>query len=101
MITRFVKLTFEPEKTATFIDVFESSKNLIRNFEGCHHLELLNDVNQPNVFFTLSKWESEEALNKYRYSELFRSVWAQTKIHFAAKPETWSLHVSSTGEKEF
>ncbi len=98
MITRFVKLQFTPERIPEFLEVFEKSKNQIRNFPGCRHLELLNDVQNPHVFFTLSKWDSEEDLNKYRYSELFRTIWAQTKIHFEAKPETWSLLVQSESD---
>jgi len=91
MIIRIVKMTFEPEKVNEFLEVFNSSKQLIRNFEGCSRLELLNEINISNVFFTYSYWESEEALNNYRDSELFKSVWSKTKILFAAKTEVWSV----------
>ena len=91
MIIRIVKMTFMPEKVNDFLEVFNSSKHLIRNFEGCSRLELLNDINTHTVFFTYSYWESEEALNKYRNSELFASVWSRTKILFAAKTEAWSV----------
>ena len=39
---------------------------------------------------TYSHWESEEALNKYRDSELFKSVWSFTKALFAEKPQAFS-----------
>ena len=51
MIIRIVKMTFEPEKVNEFLEVFNSSKQLIRNFEGCSRLELLNEINISNVFF--------------------------------------------------
>lgn len=91
MIIRIVKMTFMPEKVNEFLKVFNASKHLIRNFEGCSHLELLNDINSPNIFFTYSYWQSEEALNKYRNSELFAGVWKETKILFADKTEAWSV----------
>jgi len=91
MIIRIVKMTFIPEKVNDFLEVFNASKQLIRNFEGCSHLELLNDINSGNIFFTYSYWVSEEALNKYRNSELFAGVWSRTKILFAAKTEAWSV----------
>lgn len=91
MITRIVKMTFDETKVSEFVKVFDASKDRIRNFSGCSHLKLLNDINSPNIFFTYSHWESEEHLNAYRNSELFISTWAQTKVLFAAKPEAWSV----------
>ena len=91
MIIRIVKMTFLPEKVNDFIEVFNESKQLIRAFEGCNHLELLNDVNSTNIFFTYSYRDTEEDLNNYRHSELFKSVWAKTKVLFAAKTEAWSV----------
>ena len=84
-------MTFAPEHVSTFLDVFESSKERIRGFEGCNHLELLNDINQPNIYFTYSHWDSQEHLNAYRDSELFGDVWPRTKVLFSAKPEAWSV----------
>jgi heme-degrading monooxygenase HmoA len=95
MIKRLVKLTFQSDKTADFITVFEDSKKLIRNREGCLHLELLRDAASPNVFFTLSFWENEAALNAYRDSELFKTTWAKTKVLFSDKPRAWTTEVVS------
>jgi heme-degrading monooxygenase HmoA len=91
MITRIVKLTIQHERTAEFIALFNESRTLIRNMTGCSHVELLNDVHQPNIFFTHSRWDSEEHLNMYRDSDLFKNIWPRTKILFADKPEAWSL----------
>lgn len=93
MIIRIVKMTFDPQKVSSFLEVFDASKEMIRNFEGCSHLKLLNDINSPNIFFTYSHWESEAHLDAYRNSELFQTTWARTKILFAAKPEAWSVEV--------
>lgn len=91
MIIRIVKMNFKAEKRNDFLEIFNSSKERIRNFEGCSHLELLNDAQSPNTFFTYSFWESEEHLDRYRNSELFGTVWSKTKILFDSKPEAWSL----------
>ncbi|MCC9167848.1 putative quinol monooxygenase [Pontibacter harenae] len=91
MIIRIVRMTFQEEKVADFLEIFRNSRDKIRAFEGCNHVELLQDVNQPNVYSTYSLWDSEEHLNKYRQSELFGSVWPATKALFADKPQAWSL----------
>lgn len=96
MLIRIVKMSFEPSRTDDFLEVFHASKQFIRGFEGCTHLELLNDINQPHIFFTYSYWESEAHLNKYRDSELFAGVWAKTKALFNAKPEAWSVNRAVT-----
>lgn len=92
MIIRIVKMTFRMEEVETFRALFESKKQLIRGFRDCVHLELWQDAQDVAVFFTYSHWKSEEALNKYRSSALFKEVWADTKALFAAKPEAWSVN---------
>ena len=91
MLIRIVKMTFAPEKVTGFLNHFNEWKIKIRNMPGCSHLELLNDIHSPNIFFTYSYWDSEMDLNNYRNSELFENVWAKTKVLFVAKPEAWSV----------
>lgn len=91
MITRIVKLTIDPAKKQDFISIFQNNKEHIRGFEGCLHVELLQNKQYDNIFFTYSKWESEDHINAYRKSELFGIVWKQTKATFCAAPEAWSV----------
>lgn len=91
MLTRIVKMTFDPTKVNEFLDIFERSKNEIRKMEGCTHLELMKDCDHENGFSTVSHWENEEALNNYRNSEIFKEVWPKTKLLFIAKPIAFSL----------
>ena len=84
-------MTFDPLKIDEFLANFDSNKTKIRSFEGCRHLELFQDQNKTNIFFTYSYWNSEVALNNYRHSELFKSVWAKTKPLFIERPEAWSV----------
>ncbi len=82
---------FERENIPSFERIFEASQEYIRSFEGCRHLELYKDLGNPDVFFTYSIWESEEALEAYRTSGFFREVWGKTRALFAEKPQAWSL----------
>ena len=91
MFIRIVKMSFEASKIELFLKNFNANKEKIRNFEGCNFLQLLRDKNDPTLFFTYSYWESEEHLEAYRNSELFKTVWAQTKILFNNKPMAWSV----------
>lgn len=91
MLTRIVRMEFRPEETTAFHDIFDRSKSQIRQFPGCLKLELLSDAGNPAVRYTLSVWESAEALEAYRQSELFARTWAATKALFGAKPQAFSL----------
>jgi quinol monooxygenase YgiN len=91
MITRIVKMTFVPEKVETFLEVFHANANSIRTYPGCLQMQLLRDLHQEHVYYTYSQWKSEEDLNHYRNSSLFRGIWAATKINFAEKAEASSL----------
>jgi quinol monooxygenase YgiN len=93
MVKRIVKLTFRAELVPDFMAIFEESKAKIRAFDGNLHLELLRDIAQPNVLFTLSFWENEQALASYRQSELFKATWARTKALFAEKAVAWTVEV--------
>lgn len=91
MFVRIVKLSFEPSKVDEFLSNFDKIKHKVRGFDGCNHLELLQDKDNTNVFFTYSYWETEQHLENYRHSELFKGIWAQTKALFNDKPEAWSV----------
>jgi (4S)-4-hydroxy-5-phosphonooxypentane-2,3-dione isomerase len=93
MIRRIVKLTFEASNLPQFLQVFETSKQAIRAFEGCLSMELLCDTSQENVLFTVSQWRSLHDLEAYRNSELFKQTWAKTKVLFSDKAQAWSLEV--------
>ena len=107
MIKRIVKLSFHPEHVPTFLSIFAESKSKIVAMPGCHSVALLRCTEPDFVFFTYSYWDSEEDLNAYRHSELFRRTWAKTKILFNDRPLAWSteevdraeLTVSTTDNK--
>lgn len=91
MIKRIVKLSFQPEKVEEFKAIFKNNWKSIKGFEGCVHVELLQDQVSPNIFFTYSLWQSQQHLDAYRDSELFGRVWGSTKQLFNDKPQAWSV----------
>lgn len=91
-VIRIVQMTFSPDKVSVFLDLFAQRKHMIREFEGCLHLELWRHQQQSNIFYTYSIWESEEALNRYRASHFFDETWQQTKVLFADKPVATTLY---------
>lgn len=91
MIIRIVKMTFDSDKVGQFLNTFHENKGRIRNFPGVGKLELLREESGGNVFFTYSTWTDKDALENYRRSELFKSVWKETRQLFSEKAEAWSV----------
>jgi len=91
MLKRIVKLTFKPEKTTEFMDNFPQRKEKILAMPGCHSVELFRDISDNRIFFTISEWDDEAALNAYRNSDFFRATWSHVKQGFDDKPQAWSV----------
>ena len=90
MIKRIVKMTFLEGNETAFLDLFDQVQKSIISFNGCHSLELVRNMHERNIFFTISEWENEEALHEYRKSALFGETWPKTKALFAQHAEVWS-----------
>ena len=84
-IHRWVKMHFQKNRVDEFLLVFESSKEKIRARSGCLSLQLIQDPDSPNILCTSSIWDSEESLNDYRNSALFKETWSKTKPLFQEK----------------
>ena len=91
-LIRIVRMVFAPEFIPRFKTLFHESSPRIRAFVGCTKLELWQDAKYENIFYTYSHWASADHLELYRSSELFNSVWRQTKEGFVDKPQAWSTH---------
>ena len=85
-------MQFKKEFVPGFKQTFEKYRSEIRNSPGCIKLELLRDINQPEIFMTYSWWQDEKSLEAYRHSSTFKEVWPLTKVGFSEKPEAWSLN---------
>ncbi|HYK76244.1 MAG TPA: antibiotic biosynthesis monooxygenase family protein [Daejeonella sp.] len=91
MITRIVQLNIQPEHLPAFKEIFYQSKPLIEAFGGCEKTDLFNDLENPTQCFTISYWHSDEDLQTYRSSDLFKTTWAKVKPLFAERARAWSL----------
>ncbi len=96
MLIRLVRLEFRPEHAPGFADFFAVEAVGIRAFPGCRHVEAWRDREDPCRYFTLSHWDSAEALEAYRASDFFRGNWATVKAWFAGRPKAWSLEAVGT-----
>ena len=95
MIVRIVRMTLIKEEVETFKKYFSESYLQIRNFEGCTHLELYEDVADSSIICTYSHWIDESYLNNYRSSDLFKSTWSKVKPLFNAAPIAFSLKTTN------
>ncbi len=91
MITRIVKLTFRDSTRNEFKDFSQTVKSKILSFDGCRHLDFFQDVNNPNIFFTYSLWDSESHLGDYLKSDFFDTIWPKVRKMFGGQPEAWSV----------
>jgi heme-degrading monooxygenase HmoA len=92
MFVRIVKMSLHSKHIPEFQEMFEAKKNTIRKTKGCQLLELYQDNNNPEIFFTYSYWNTENDLENYRNSDFFKATWNQTKGYFNDKPEAWSVN---------
>ena len=90
-VTRIVKMTFKPECVEEFRKMFYQRRPFIMRVDGCLSVELLNDIDNPNVIITLSRWRTAKLLNEYRKSPFFKNTWFLVKVLFGAPAEAWTL----------
>ncbi|OAQ41745.1 hypothetical protein A5893_01120 [Pedobacter psychrophilus] len=91
MIVRLVKMVFNESEIDNFKSIFESAQLKIAKMQGCLKVDLRQEIDKPEIFFTISHWESENDLENYRKSELFINTWKLVKPLFKEKAEAWSL----------
>lgn len=100
MILRIVRMHFTEKGKENFLVLFDEIKEKIRFFEGCKHLEIMEDADNPYTVCSYSIWDDSEALNNYRYSDFFRSAWPKIKSGFNSAPEAFSLNALRTTDRE-
>lgn len=91
MITRIVRLSIREDKEEEFLRYFREREMAINHFTGCREVRIYRDSIEKAVFFTVSIWENESALQQYRNSELFKETWKFVKSLFKDAPVAYSL----------
>jgi heme-degrading monooxygenase HmoA len=51
----------------------------------------VKDKHDETTYFTISEWEDEIYLNRYRDSDFFTQVWKAAKTTFSDKAIAWSV----------
>ncbi|MDH3651032.1 MAG: antibiotic biosynthesis monooxygenase [Saprospiraceae bacterium] len=93
---RLVKLTVKPDQIQTFKEIFHSNSKVIARQAGCSILELWQDQENPQIFYTYSQWQSADCLESYRASPFFGALWIKVKPLFEQGAQVWNLnHVPS------
>jgi quinol monooxygenase YgiN len=90
-LTRVVRLTLAHQHIEDFKQIWIAHKSGIANMQGCLSLQAYQDHKEPHIFFTISRWENEHALDNYRYSDYFKTLWSTVKPMFTAKAMAHSL----------
>ncbi len=90
MVWRWVEMPAQAEKVPLLREKLLAQAPHTRNFPGCLHLQLFYQPEGP-TFYSLSQWESLEALERYRASTLFRTFWGEIRPYFRAKPRAQTL----------
>ena len=97
MLIRLVRLPASPETLPALRATLAEVMPTVRQQAGCTHLELRADHDAPHVLYTLSHWESDADLQRYRRSEIFGKIWPRLKVHLRERPSAFSL-VAPDGE---
>lgn len=84
-------MSIDPVHIDDYLKYIDSIKDKISGYEGCEGLEILSDKHAEDVFFSYSIWVSEEALENYRKSDLFREFWSTIKKWFVSEPKAWTV----------
>jgi len=92
-LIRIVRMTFRPDVTGVFLDIFDHTSPKIRAFPGCTHLELWQDTASDCIFTSYSHWKDTNALETYRQSLFFRETWQKVKPLFASPPVVYSYYL--------
>lgn len=90
MIVRIVELSIREEELDVAKALLAAVAPRVRSFNGCTHLRILFDIHQPHHITTYSHWNSEDDLNNYRASLVFKDFWGKIKPLFAEAPRAWS-----------
>lgn len=86
---RWVEMPIRPEGIEAARAILLRQAPRTRAFPGCLALTLYEG--EGPTLYSLSLWESAEALEAYRSSALFRDFWETLRPYFQGKPRAVSV----------
>ena len=90
MIVRLVELFIQEDKLDLSRQMLSRVAPKVRQFSGCTKLRIIEDLHNPGHITTYSHWHSEDDLNAYRNSDVFKDFWREIKPLFAERARAWS-----------
>lgn len=91
MITRIVKMSILESEIERYQEIVKPYKSKILSSPGCKDVQIFKDINNKSIVFSYSVWETEQDLENYRKSEMFRKVWNEVKTLFSNPAEAWTI----------
>ena len=92
MIKRVVRLTVKDAAAKEAFQEIYRSRNPYKNgVKGCQDVKVMKDVNEDNVYYTVSLWDRNEDLEAYRQSDYFAETWPMVKAQLSKRAEAFSM----------
>ena len=88
---RIVKLILLEGEEENFLNIYRTRNPSLKNVKGCQSTCVLKSITSDQEFFTLSVWDSVQALEDYRNSEYFKETWSLVKQLLGGKTQVWNL----------
>lgn len=98
MLTRLVRMRFQPDRVDAFLALYAVMRPKIVSQPGCRSVQLVREIDDPAAFATWSVWESAAALEAYRTSAFFRQYWPQVRALFRQPAEAVSFELVGQSE---
>ena len=92
MIKRIVRLTVKDAAAKEAFQEIYRSRNPYKNgVPGCREVKVMQDVNDDDVYYTVSIWDSNDDLEAYRNSDYFAKTWPMVKAQLSKRAEAFSM----------
>jgi quinol monooxygenase YgiN len=94
-VNEIARLKAKSAERATFVKEANAYAKILASDRGCHHVEMLQGVEDPDSFVFLITWDSREAHETFRGSDRGRHA-ISTIASYLVEPPTTS-HYKSLG----
>ena len=98
---RLLQLQLKLAYVQEFKKFYESTVySELQKLPGCLFAGLIKSTPQLDEFISLTFWESRSRAEKYEASEVFKTLFGQTKM-FLSESSEWKVHLSENMELEY
>lgn len=94
-VKEIARLKVRSAQLATFVEEARTYAGILGSESGCHHVEMLQGVEDPDSFVFLITWDSREAHKAFQGSDRGRQA-ISTIVSYLVEPPTTS-HYETLG----